>query len=88
MDELGDRFGAADDPSSQSDAGLAEAVARADLRRSRQAFLGDGVAPDKARFARRVARAVAEPVAASVTPGSGLLAEGLFTERTQSDGRG
>jgi diguanylate cyclase (GGDEF)-like protein/PAS domain S-box-containing protein len=99
--EHGDRFGgdAAAEPATDPDGaeavraagdgtadGFADAVALADLRRSRQAVLGGEVPPDQALFAGRVARAVTEvlrsrpaPEPAPATPESGvrIAAQGL-----------
>ncbi|WP_300019240.1 GGDEF domain-containing phosphodiesterase [Pseudonocardia sp.] len=69
----------ADDVGSAESEGFSEAVARADLRRSRHAVLGGEVPADQALFAGRVARAVTEvlrtqsvPEPLLVTPESGI----------------
>jgi diguanylate cyclase (GGDEF)-like protein len=65
VEELGHRFGEGPvgEPATEPNGAgrvVPEAVARADLRRSRQAVFGSAVHPDAARFADRLARAVGE----------------------------
>ncbi|NMH97225.1 EAL domain-containing protein [Pseudonocardia acidicola] len=76
MSELGHRFGEGSDvgepgqgdsPAGPAGDGRlpADPVARADLRRSRQAVFGRGVRPEAARFASQLARAISDPQAAA-----------------------
>ncbi|WP_226369949.1 putative bifunctional diguanylate cyclase/phosphodiesterase [Pseudonocardia oceani] len=89
MDELGDRTGAGR-PSSGSrgaDDGAGEAVARAELRRARQAVLGGAVPADRAQFARAVGRAVAETPEPSPAA-SGSAARVAAHRLPEADGSG
>ncbi|GAA3244500.1 hypothetical protein GCM10017691_50610 [Pseudonocardia petroleophila] len=80
MDELGDRRNTGRSTPGPgeptvTDGGSGDAVARAELRRARQAVLGGGTPVDRALFARAVGRAVAEtpaPEPALATPESGV----------------